>query len=33
MSDLIFISMIIVFFLAAVAFAKGCQQLRGASDD
>jgi hypothetical protein len=33
MSDLIFISMTIAFFLVAVAYTRVCQKLRGASDE
>jgi hypothetical protein len=33
MSDLIFLSMSIAFFLLSVAYTHGCQKLRGARDD
>jgi hypothetical protein len=33
MSDLIFISMTIAFFLLAAAYVHGCQKLRGVSDE
>jgi hypothetical protein len=33
MSDLIFLTMTIAFFLMAVAYTRGCQKLRGASDE
>jgi hypothetical protein len=33
MSDLIFVSMTLAFFLIAAAYTRGCQKLRGASDE
>ena len=33
MSDLIFLTITIAFFLVSVAYTHGCQKLRGVSDD
>jgi hypothetical protein len=33
MSDLIFIALAIGFFLLAIAYTRGCESLRGGSND
>lgn len=33
MTDLIFVSVTVAFFLAAAAYGRGCQRLRGGGDD
>jgi hypothetical protein len=33
MSDLVFLSLTLAFFLVSIAYTRGCQKLRGGAND